>query len=115
MVSDENTPTDWVICCQVYLVSIDLSCSILFTWSDIEVESISCRLPTAWFADTQKGHTMPLYRQLDRQTVRHAIRKARRITRMLQGTMGLEGQGLDKQTLRRMKRETVSDLLVSFR
>lgn len=115
MVSDGNTPSDGVVCCQVYLVSVDLSCSILFTWADIEVESISCRPQKARFADTQKGDNMPLNRQFDRQAVRHAIRRARRITRMLQGTMGLEGQGLDKQTLRRMKRLTVGDLLVRFR
>jgi hypothetical protein len=54
--------------------------------------------------------TLPTNR-LDRQAIRQAIRKARRITGMLQGTMGLEGQALDKQTLRRMKRLTIEDLL----
>jgi hypothetical protein len=55
---------------------------------------------------------MPLpTNRFDRQVLRRAIRKARRLTGMLQGTMGLEGQGLDKQTLRRMKRLTIQDLL----
>lgn len=46
-----------------------------------------------------------------RQTVREAILKARKITAMLQGTMGLEGQGLDPKYLREMRHATVRDLL----
>jgi hypothetical protein len=116
MAADKLVLSDRVVCCQVYLVSPYLSCSILFTWTDIEVESKGRRFRSTRFADNQKGLTMPLLDvQIDRQTVRQAIRKARRITSMLQGTMGLEGQGLDKQTLRRMKRLTVADLLQNLR
>jgi hypothetical protein len=47
----------------------------------------------------------------DRQNVRLAIRKARMITGMVQGTMSLEGQGLDKKTLRKLNRRTLLDIL----
>ena len=50
-----------------------------------------------------------------RQTVRQAIIRARKITAMLQGTMGLEGQGFDPKFLREMKQATVRDLLISRR
>jgi hypothetical protein len=43
--------------------------------------------------------------------LREAILKARRITSMLQGTMSLEGQGLDKQTLREMTKRSARDFL----
>ena len=34
---------------------------------------------------------------------------------MLQGTMGLEGQGLDRKTLREMTRRTTLELLAGLR
>jgi hypothetical protein len=43
--------------------------------------------------------------------VRRAVRDARRVTNMLQGTMSLEGQGLDGKTLRELKRTTILELL----
>lgn len=43
--------------------------------------------------------------------IREAIRKARRITAMLQGTMGLEGQGLGRKTLNAMTKLTAKELL----
>ena len=46
---------------------------------------------------------------------KRAVRKARRITRMLQGTMGLEGQGLDRKTLREMTKKTARELLVGMK
>ncbi len=47
------------------------------------------------------------------ERVRRAISTAKEINSMLQGTMGLEGQGLDGKTLRDLKRDTVADLLAS--
>jgi hypothetical protein len=47
------------------------------------------------------------------QTRRQALRKAKRITGMLQGTMGLEGQGLDKRTLWGMTKQTARELLAA--
>lgn len=44
-------------------------------------------------------------------TLRKAIRRAKVVVSMLQGTMGLEGQGLDRKTLREMRRQTIRDLL----
>ena len=55
--------------------------------------------------------TMPLPPKDQRQNLLQAIRKAREINRMLQGTMGLEGQGLDARLLRELKRETTLELL----
>ncbi len=116
MTLDEIALSGRVLCCQVYILSPYVSCSILFTWTDREVESFCGRFRKARFTDNQKGLTMPLPGvQIDREIVRQAIRKARRITSMLQGTMGLEGQGLDKQTLRLLKRLTVEDLLQNLR
>ncbi len=43
---------------------------------------------------------------------RQALRKARKITAMLQGTMGLEGQGLDRKTLREMIKRTAPSFLL---
>jgi len=42
---------------------------------------------------------------------REALRIAKRITGMLQGTMGLEGQALDRQTLKQLSHETAKELL----
>lgn len=42
---------------------------------------------------------------------RQALKKARRITSMLQGTMGLEGQALDRRTLWSMTKQTARELL----
>jgi len=50
---------------------------------------------------------------IPRQKVRQVLLKARKITGMLQGTMGLEGQALDKQTLRAMTKQTAKELLVT--
>lgn len=49
------------------------------------------------------------------QDLRKVVRKARQIMAMLQGTMGLEGQGLDRKILRDMKKRTISDLLAMSR
>jgi hypothetical protein len=43
--------------------------------------------------------------------LRPIFKKARKITKMLQGTMGLEGQALDRKTLKIMTRITVKELL----
>jgi hypothetical protein len=51
----------------------------------------------------ESAHWMTRYRQ--------AIRIAKRITGMLQGTMGLEGQALDRKTLKQMSRQTTNELL----
>lgn len=51
--------------------------------------------------------------RFSRQTIRQVIRKARKITGMLQGTMGLEGQALDKKTLRAMTKQTARELLLN--
>lgn len=45
------------------------------------------------------------------ETLRKVIRRAKQLTSMLQGTMVLEGQGLDKKFLREMKRKTIKELL----
>jgi hypothetical protein len=50
-----------------------------------------------------------------RQKYRRALEQARKITAMLQGTMGLEGQGRDKKTLKEMTRRTAEELLSSKR
>lgn len=42
---------------------------------------------------------------------RKAIRKAREINRMLQGTMALEGQGLPRKTLKKMMKLTARELI----
>ena len=42
---------------------------------------------------------------------KRAIRKAKKLMGMLQGTMGLEGQGLDRKTLREMTKRTARELL----
>jgi len=47
------------------------------------------------------------------QNYRRALEQARKITGMLQGTMGLEGQGLDKKTLKIMTKRTARELLGS--
>ncbi len=46
-----------------------------------------------------------------RPRYRDAVHHARRLTGMLQGTMGLEGQALDRATLRQMERRTAGELL----
>lgn len=50
---------------------------------------------------------------IPRHQVRQALLKARKITGMLQGTMGLEGQALDKRTLKVMTKQTARELLTS--
>jgi len=45
------------------------------------------------------------------QRRRRALLKAKRLTSMLQGTMALEGQGLDKRTLRAMTKQSARELL----
>jgi transcriptional regulator with XRE-family HTH domain len=44
-----------------------------------------------------------------------AERKAATLVGMVQGTSGLEGQGVDRETLERMKRQTVHELLAGSR
>jgi hypothetical protein len=46
-----------------------------------------------------------------KQEVRDAIRFARWINGHLQGTMSLEGRGLDRKTLRVIKRRTIRKML----
>lgn len=48
---------------------------------------------------------------VSRPELRQAIRKAKKLVAMLQGTMGLEGQGLDRKTLREFRREAIAHLL----
>lgn len=89
-----------------------LSSGTPFTSDKLKVELCESREVPVRPRENQKGLPMPLLnRNLDREAMRRVIRSARRITGMLQGTMGLEGQGLDKQTLRKMKRLTIEDLL----
>ncbi len=45
------------------------------------------------------------------QILREAMLKARRITSMLQGTMSLEGERLDRQTRREMTKRSARDFL----
>lgn len=47
----------------------------------------------------------------DRDAVRSAIMKARKFTGMLQATMGLECQGVDRVTLRQAKRRMTFRML----
>jgi hypothetical protein len=49
--------------------------------------------------------------QTERATIRKAILDARRLAAMLQGTMGLEGQGLDRKSLRAVKKQMTRRLL----
>jgi len=49
--------------------------------------------------------------KMDRQKIHLAFQKARMITGMIQGTMGLEGQGLDRKSLRALTKMTVKELL----
>jgi hypothetical protein len=53
----------------------------------------------------------PQMGRTDSQRIRRALQTARMITGMLQGTMGLEGQGLDKQSLKGMTKKTALELL----
>jgi hypothetical protein len=46
-----------------------------------------------------------------RADIRYALLRAKVIMSMLQGTMALEGQGLDKKTVREMTKQTAEDLL----
>lgn len=50
-------------------------------------------------------------RSMPRSAALQVFRKARKINVMLQGTMSLEGQDLDKHTLKSMKNQTIRDLL----
>jgi transcriptional regulator with XRE-family HTH domain len=58
-----------------------------------------------------------IVRQPQPRTIRkrQAKRKAEYLVGMLQGTSGLEGQGLDEQTMKEMKEQTVNDLLAGPR
>lgn len=49
------------------------------------------------------------------QRLRKAILKAKKITAMLQGTMGLEGQALDGGTLRVLTKRSARDILAHQR
>jgi hypothetical protein len=51
----------------------------------------------------------------ERQIVREAIRRARKITAMVQGTMGLEAQGLSPKFLHGLKKQTIRNLLAKQR
>lgn len=66
-------------------------------------------------ASEPKDFPMPTPRlsPAELERVRQAISTAKEINGMLQGTMGLEGQGLDGKTLRNLKRDTLADLLGS--
>jgi transcriptional regulator with XRE-family HTH domain len=61
--------------------------------------------------------TLGIVRQPEPRTVRkkQAKKKADDLVGMLQGTSGLEGQGLDEQTIKEMKEQTVNDLLAGSR
>ena len=48
---------------------------------------------------------------VSRLELRQAIKKAKKLVAMLQGTMGLEGQGLDRRTVREFRREAIAHLL----
>lgn len=45
---------------------------------------------------------------------KRAIRRGRRITSMVQGTMGLEGQALPRPTLWELTKETARELLAAL-
>ena len=47
--------------------------------------------------------------------VRKAIRTGQKISVMVQGTMGLEGQGLDRKSLHTLKNKTIRRLLADRR
>jgi hypothetical protein len=49
--------------------------------------------------------------KIDWPAHRKALRKAKMLAGMLQGTMGLEGQGLDKRTLRAMTKRAAEGFL----
>jgi hypothetical protein len=53
----------------------------------------------------------PANRQIRYREARQAIRKARKLVGMVQGTMGLEGLALDKKTLKDLTKETTYELL----
>ena len=48
---------------------------------------------------------------VSRGELKQAIKKAKKLVAMLQGTMGLEGQGLDFKTLRKLRRKAIAHLL----
>ena len=48
---------------------------------------------------------------VSRGELKRAIKKAKKLVAMLQGTMGLEGQGLDFKTLRKLRRKAIAHLL----
>ncbi len=55
---------------------------------------------------------MPILRiPATRDEIVLAVRKARQLVAMLQGTMGLEGQGLDRKTLRELRRDAILEWL----
>jgi hypothetical protein len=51
----------------------------------------------------------------NRQLIRVALQKARKVSARLQGTMGLEGQGLDRATLREMTKRSAREWLSANR
>src|SRR5437868_1902312 len=57
--------------------------------------------------DFQVREVTPVHELREQQ----AAQKAQRLTRMLQGTSGLEAQALDRETVSAMTRQTVHELL----
>jgi hypothetical protein len=49
--------------------------------------------------------------QSRKECLREIIEEANRIVKMLQGTVSLEGQGLDKQALRQIKKRVIRRIL----
>jgi hypothetical protein len=58
-----------------------------------------------------RRHEEACLRKARYERLRNAMRKARRVVRMVQGTMGLEGQALDREQLRKIKRMTAIEIL----
>ena len=67
---------------------------------------------------SERGAQMPpqeLIVAANMQRTRLALKRAKMITSMLQGTMGLEGQALDQKTLKAMTKQTAKELLAPRR
>ena len=54
---------------------------------------------------------MPVNKRIEREKLRSIVGDAIKFTGMLQATMGLEGQGVDKASLRRSKRQMMMQMI----
>ena len=57
----------------------------------------------------------PVPKDVPKDVARKAIKKSRQLGRILQGNMGLEGQGLGKETLRELHKDNRRYLIDKYK